>query len=58
MRTLITRRRDRGGPLVWIQIGSVAGPDIALPSAALRGREPARHGQRPGLGGHRVVFTP
>jgi NADPH:quinone reductase-like Zn-dependent oxidoreductase len=36
MRALITRRRDRGRPLDWIQIGSVAGPDIALPSAALR----------------------
>jgi NADPH:quinone reductase-like Zn-dependent oxidoreductase len=36
MRALITRRRDRSRPLDWIQIGSVAGPDIALPSAALR----------------------
>ena len=36
MRTLLTRRRDRARPLDWIQIGSVAGPDIALPSAALR----------------------
>jgi NADPH:quinone reductase-like Zn-dependent oxidoreductase len=36
MRALVTRRRDRSRPLDWIQIGSVAGPDIALPSAALR----------------------
>ena len=28
--------RDRGRPLDWIQIGSVAGPDLTLPSAALR----------------------
>jgi NADPH:quinone reductase-like Zn-dependent oxidoreductase len=36
MRALLTRRRDRSRPLDWIQIGSVAGPDLALPSAALR----------------------
>jgi NADPH:quinone reductase-like Zn-dependent oxidoreductase len=33
---LLTRRHDRSRPLDWIQIGSVAGPDIALPSAVLR----------------------
>jgi NADPH:quinone reductase-like Zn-dependent oxidoreductase len=33
---LITRRADRGKPLVWIQIGSMAGPDITLPSFVLR----------------------
>ena len=33
---LLTRRHDRSRPLDWIQIGSVAGPDIALPSAILR----------------------
>ena len=36
IRALITRRRDRSRPLDWIQIGSVAGPDITLPSATLR----------------------
>ena len=36
IRALVTRRRDRSRPLDWIQIGSVAGPDITLPSAALR----------------------
>jgi NADPH:quinone reductase-like Zn-dependent oxidoreductase len=36
MRALLTRRRDRSRPLDWIQIGSAAGPDIALPSAVLR----------------------
>src|SRR5262249_5812904 len=35
-RTLVTRRGDRSRALDWIQIGSVAGPDLALPSAALR----------------------
>ena len=32
----MTARHDRGRALDWIQIGSVAGPDMALPSAALR----------------------
>jgi NADPH:quinone reductase-like Zn-dependent oxidoreductase len=36
MRGIVTRRPDRSRPLDWIQIGSVAGPDLALPSAALR----------------------
>jgi hypothetical protein len=36
MRTLVTDRADRGHPLTWIQIGSVAGPTAAIPSAALR----------------------
>jgi NADPH:quinone reductase-like Zn-dependent oxidoreductase len=36
IRAIVTRRPDRSRPLDWIQIGSVAGPDIALPSAALR----------------------
>ncbi len=36
IRALVTHREDRGRPLDWIQIGAVAGPDIALPSAALR----------------------
>jgi NADPH:quinone reductase-like Zn-dependent oxidoreductase len=36
IRALVTGRADRGRPLDWIQIGSVAGPDLALPSAALR----------------------
>jgi NADPH:quinone reductase-like Zn-dependent oxidoreductase len=33
---LLTARADRGAPLTWIQIGSVAGPDAPIPSAALR----------------------
>jgi len=33
---LLTGRDDRSRLLSWIQIGAVAGPDIALPSAALR----------------------
>jgi NADPH:quinone reductase-like Zn-dependent oxidoreductase len=36
MRALVTRRDDRSRALDWIQIGAVAGPDITLPSAALR----------------------
>lgn len=33
---LLTRRADRSRLLTWIQIGSVAGADAAIPSAALR----------------------
>ena len=33
---LVRARSDRGRPLDWIQIGAVTGPEIALPSAALR----------------------
>jgi NADPH:quinone reductase-like Zn-dependent oxidoreductase len=33
---LLTARSDRSRALDWIQIGAVAGPAIALPSAALR----------------------
>jgi NADPH:quinone reductase-like Zn-dependent oxidoreductase len=32
----IVTRADRGQPLTWIQVGSVAGPTAAIPSAALR----------------------
>jgi NADPH:quinone reductase-like Zn-dependent oxidoreductase len=33
---IVSRREDRSRALRWVQIGSVAGPDIALPSVALR----------------------
>ncbi|MGD9696314.1 MAG: zinc-binding dehydrogenase [Thermoleophilia bacterium] len=33
---IVRRRRERARALKWIQIGAVAGPDVALPSAALR----------------------
>jgi NADPH:quinone reductase-like Zn-dependent oxidoreductase len=36
MVALLTARRDRSKPIAWIQIGSVAGATMALPSAALR----------------------
>jgi len=36
LRAVLTARADRARPLAWIQIGSVAGPDITLPSAYLR----------------------
>lgn len=34
--SLVTNRRDESSPWTWIQIGSVAGRTIALPSEALR----------------------
>ncbi|GAA1836235.1 zinc-binding alcohol dehydrogenase family protein [Pseudonocardia ailaonensis] len=33
---VVTARADRSRPLTWVQIGSVAGPEAAIPSAALR----------------------
>ena len=36
LRTIVTERSDRGRPLTWVEIGSVAGRTIELPSAALR----------------------
>jgi NADPH:quinone reductase-like Zn-dependent oxidoreductase len=36
MVAMLSARGDRSKPLHWIQIGSVAGPTMELPSAALR----------------------
>lgn len=36
MAAVVTGRADRGKPLTWIEIGSVAGPIAPIPSAALR----------------------
>jgi NADPH:quinone reductase-like Zn-dependent oxidoreductase len=36
MAAIVTSRADRARPLSWLQIGSVAGPTAAIPSAALR----------------------
>lgn len=33
---LLTGREDRSRLISWVQIGAIAGPDISLPSAALR----------------------
>jgi NADPH:quinone reductase-like Zn-dependent oxidoreductase len=36
MRAIVTARGDRDRPLTWIEVGSIAGPTAAIPSAALR----------------------
>jgi NADPH:quinone reductase-like Zn-dependent oxidoreductase len=36
MVAVVTDRADRGKPLTWIEIGSVAGPTATIPSAVLR----------------------
>jgi NADPH:quinone reductase-like Zn-dependent oxidoreductase len=36
MAAIVVNRTDPGRPLTWIEIGSVAGRDAAIPSAALR----------------------
>lgn len=33
---LLTHRSDRSKPLTWLEIGAIAGPDSAIPAAALR----------------------
>jgi NADPH:quinone reductase-like Zn-dependent oxidoreductase len=33
---LLSNRADRGKPLTWIEIGAIAGPEAAIPAAALR----------------------
>ncbi|NEA35826.1 zinc-binding alcohol dehydrogenase family protein [Streptomyces sp. SID13031] len=36
MRAIVTNRADSDRPLTWIEVGSIAGPTAAIPSAALR----------------------
>jgi NADPH:quinone reductase-like Zn-dependent oxidoreductase len=36
MTAIATNRVDRSRPLSWIEVGAVAGPDAAIPAAALR----------------------
>jgi NADPH:quinone reductase-like Zn-dependent oxidoreductase len=36
MIALLTNRADRGKPLTWLEIGAIAGPEAAIPAAALR----------------------
>jgi len=36
MMAILTMRRDRARPIDWVQIGSMAGPTMSLPSMALR----------------------
>ena len=50
---IVTERSDRGKPLSWIQIGSVAGPTAGIPSAALRAANLHILGSGQGIGQHR-----
>jgi hypothetical protein len=36
MTAVVTHRADRGQPLNWVEIGSMAGTSASIPSAALR----------------------
>jgi len=33
---ILSNRADRGQPLTWLEIGAIAGPEAAIPAAALR----------------------
>jgi len=54
---LVTERSDRGKPLTWIQIGSVAGPTAAIPSAALRASRTQIVGSGQGSVGTREILA-
>jgi NADPH:quinone reductase-like Zn-dependent oxidoreductase len=49
---IVRGRTDRSRALRWVQIGSVAGPDIALPSVALRAADLKVMGSGQGSGQH------
>jgi NADPH:quinone reductase-like Zn-dependent oxidoreductase len=36
MTEIVTNRTDRAKPLTWLEVGAAAGPDAAVPAAALR----------------------
>jgi NADPH:quinone reductase-like Zn-dependent oxidoreductase len=56
MAAIITARADRGRPLTWVEIGSVAGPTAAIPSAALRAAKLTIIGSGQGsVGGHEYL---
>ncbi|MEU6564306.1 quinone oxidoreductase family protein [Nocardia nova] len=57
MIAVITERADRGTPLSWIQIGSVAGPTAPIPSAALRAARLQIVGSGQGSVGTREILT-
>jgi NADPH:quinone reductase-like Zn-dependent oxidoreductase len=56
MVAVITARADRSKPLTWVEIGSVAGPTAAIPSAALRSARLTVIGSGQGsVGGHEYL---
>ncbi|MCX4090898.1 quinone oxidoreductase family protein [Nocardia sp. alder85J] len=57
MAALVTARPDRGKPLSWVQIGSVAGPTASIPSAALRASHLQLVGSGQGSVGTREILA-
>jgi NADPH:quinone reductase-like Zn-dependent oxidoreductase len=57
MTAVLTKRADRGKPLTWIQIGSVAGRTAPIPSAALRSARLAIVGSGQGSVGAREYLA-
>ena len=53
LRAVLTARSDRAAPLAWVQLGSMAGPEITLRVVPAAGREPQHRRQRSGVGDHR-----
>lgn len=54
---VVTDRADRGAPLTWVAIGSVAGPTAAIPSAALRSADLRLVGSGQGSVGVREILA-
>ena len=57
MAAVVTGRADRGKPLTWIEIGSVAGPIAPIPSAALRAARLQIVGSGQGSVGSREILA-
>jgi NADPH:quinone reductase-like Zn-dependent oxidoreductase len=57
MVAVVTHRADRGKPLTWVEIGSVAGPTSSIPSAALRAARLAIVGSGQGSVSTRAILA-
>jgi NADPH:quinone reductase-like Zn-dependent oxidoreductase len=57
MLAVVSGRSDRRRPLSWVEIGSVAGPTAAIPSAALRAARLQIVGSGQGSVGTREILT-
>ena len=57
MVAVVTGRADRGTPLTWVEIGSVAGPTAPIPSAALRAAKLQIVGSGQGSVGTREILA-
>ncbi|WBS02486.1 zinc-binding dehydrogenase [Pseudoduganella sp. SL102] len=57
METVLRRRKDRGAPITWLHIGSMAGDIAPLPGALLRGANVEIVGSGHGSVSHRAILS-